>query len=104
VHATQQSRNPWHTVRSGESRTQWVRSRREKLGPERADKLDAWLADAMVGTLEDRYWRRTFEGYAEARDRVRALHPGRLARSPIANRRIWPAWAYKAADLLRPSR
>lgn len=104
VHASQQSRNPWHPIRSGESRTQWVRSRREKLGRERADKLDAWLADVMVGTLEDRYWRRTFEGYDDARHRVRALHPGRLARSAVANRKIWPAWVYKAADLVRPSR
>jgi glycosyltransferase involved in cell wall biosynthesis len=100
VHVQQQSRNPWHTIRSGESRTQWVRSRKAKL--ELADKLDAWLAEVMVGTLEDRYWRRTFEGYEDARNRVRALHPGWLARSKVANRRIWPAWLYRVADALRP--
>lgn len=104
THPGQQSGEPWHRLYSLESRVEWCRTRAEKLGRDRADAMLDELGRRMVALLEDRYWRRQFDGFQEARRRVSEAFPDLLAASPVADRRIWPGWVYRLRDGLSSSR
>ncbi len=104
THAGQQTKNPWHTIYSLESRVAWCRKRANALGDELFNKLDRELGQKMIDTLEDRYWRRQVQGFADARRRTAGLFPDLVARNTLINRRIYPRWVYRLRDALRPSR
>lgn len=100
VHAGQQTKNPLHTFYSIENRVRWLRDHSERIDPPLFARLEASLGAVMVKTLEDRYWRRQFDGFDEARRRTEGLFPDLLGASAIGKRRIWPRWVYTLRDRL----
>ncbi len=100
VHAGQQTKDIWHPVYSLQSRLDWVRRRRDKLGPQFADKLEADLSQRMVAVLEDRYWRRQFKDFNRIRRLVGDACPDAMRQSFLWNKKIHPRWVYKLRDLL----
>ncbi len=99
VHDQQQSRDPWHRIRSLQSRVRWLRKRREPLG-ELAAALEADLRQGMIDMLEDRYWRRQIRGFEDARAIVAELFPEAVKDNKIMTQRILPSWIYRLRDLL----
>jgi len=100
THGDQQSRDPWHRIRSLGSRVQWVRRRRERLPADLADGLEADLRQGMLDVLEDRYWRRQIHGFKDARAIVAELFPNAVQDNKIITQRILPSWLYRLRDLL----
>ena len=100
VHAGQQTKNPLHTFYSIENRVRWLRDHSERIDPRLFARLEASLAAVMIKTLEDRYWRRQFDGFDEARRRTERLFPDLLGASAVARRRVWPRWVYTLRDRL----
>jgi glycosyltransferase involved in cell wall biosynthesis len=100
IHAGQQSRGAWHTLRSIESRMHWCRARADRLGAGLADQLQQRLAAKLVRDLEDRYWRRQVQDLHAMLRRAAELCPHALDNSFLARRTIWPAWLYHMRDAL----
>lgn len=103
VHAARQSSQRWHRLYSLESRATWLQRRRDVLEPALHDRLRDAIGDKMIALLEDRYWRRELDGFAEARRRVGEFFPQKLAASDVASRRIYPKWMYWIKDRLARS-
>jgi glycosyltransferase involved in cell wall biosynthesis len=101
VHRSQQSRHLWHSIRSAESRLNWVRDRRAALGDARADAMRLGLEAKVVKYVEDRYWRRDLAELPAMQAKLAELCPQTYGRSTLATRRIWPRWVYSIADSLR---
>lgn len=100
IHAGQQTKDPWHTIYSLESRVGWCRSRAEVLGKDLFERLDEMLGKRMVDTLEDRFWRRQIAGFKANRQRVKRLFPDLVAGNKVISGWIYPKWAYQLRDTL----
>lgn len=100
IHAGQQTKNPWHTIYSLESRVGWCRDHAQQLGPEVFEQLDAELGQRMIDTLVDRYWRRQVRGFKAHRSRVAKLFPDEVVRHKVINHPIYPRWVYRLRDAL----
>lgn len=98
VHWGQQTRDPWHALESLVSRVHWCRTRASQFDPKRCRQVEMQLGKQMVNLLEDRYWRRQFQGFENARQIVRQHFPQLLKQSKVANRRVWPSWVYRLRD------
>jgi glycosyltransferase involved in cell wall biosynthesis len=99
VHDQQQSRDPWHRIRSLQSRVRWLRKRREPLG-ELAAELETDLRQGMLDMLEDRFWRRQLQGFENARAIVADLFPDVVQDNKIMTQHILPSWVYRLRDRL----
>ena len=104
IHSSQQTKDIWHPIYSLESRINWVRSRRDRIGGELSHKLDEELCNRMVATLEDRYWRRQFDDFDRIRRLVGQICPSCLHQSFLYNKRIYPRWVYRLRDVLSGQR
>ena len=98
-HATQVTANPWHTVWSTQTRVQWCRSHADRIGPQLAADLERQLWSKLVEFVERRYWTRQLRDLRAIRSEVGKLCPQVMAHSPVAGRRIYPAWTYKLRDM-----
>ena len=98
IHGGQQTNDPWHTIYSLESRTDWCRQRSDALGEELSSQLADMLGKRMIRFLEDRYWRRELDGFCDMRSRVAERFPELVASNCVINRRIYPQWVYALRD------
>lgn len=101
THPGQQTKDPWHTIYSLESRADWCCSRAGALGEELRKRLDTVLGKRMIDVLEDRYWRRQFDDLKKMWARVRERYPAMGAKSLLAKKKIYPRWTYHLRDALR---
>jgi len=97
IHAQQQSGDPWHTIWSMRNRVAWVRSHAEQIGPDFAKQVEAEFRDAMIGAIENSFWKRQLDGLEKARATVIETFPD--ATHEILTRPIRSKWIYKLRDL-----
>lgn len=98
IHPNQATASPWHRIWAVETRVQWCRMRREKIGDELAQRLEHDLCKQLINFLENRYWRRQFDELHDMRQRVAQLCPELMSQSFLSRSRIYPRWVYRLRD------
>lgn len=104
VHQGQVTISPWHRVWNAQARVRWCLEHADCLGGERADRIADEVWSSLVTYVEGRYWRRQLQDFKALRAEMAQLCPNLWSRSAVANKRVYPRWAYRLRDAIAPPR